>query len=111
MSIIAKCLSQAHFASTTDNTEYTAPVSTRTIVDKFTATNTDSATQTLTVNIVGTGSSLGASNVIATLSLAAGATVDLTQIQNQILNAGDLVSCKASVGNKIVIRMSGREIQ
>lgn len=111
MSITAKCLIEAKYASDVDTTEYTAPASTRTIIDKFTATNTDGSSRTITVNLVASGGSPDPSNIITSaLSIAAGASVDLPEMGYQILNAGDFISAIASVASKVVIRVSGREV-
>lgn len=110
MSVTAKNLISATYASNTDHSEYTTPNNTRTIVDKFTATNQDSVARTLSINIIPSGDSVGAANLIVkTTSIAAGATFDSSEMKNQILSAGDIVSCVASVASMVVIRMSGRE--
>ena len=111
MSITAKTLISAHFAIATDNSEYTAPASTKTIIDKFTVTNTDTVARTITINLIPTGSTVGASNLIlSAVSIAAGVTFDSTEMRNQILSAGDVISVKASAAAVVVIRASGREI-
>lgn len=111
MTVTAKTLINAKFASNSITTEYTVAANTKAIIDKFTATNTDSGAVTITINIVPSGSSSGTSNIIIKAqSLAAGATYDFTQMQNQILNAGDFVRVTASVASVMVIRMSGREV-
>ncbi len=111
MSVTAKVLINSKFAANGTNTEYTAPVSTRTIIDKFTATNVDASARTLTVFFVPSGGSAGSSNtIISALSISAGATTDLTQLQNQIMAAGDFIAASASAANAIVIRASGREV-
>lgn len=111
MSITAKNLIASKYASDSDHTEYTAAAGTHTIIDKFTATNTDSGSQSLTVNLVPSGGSVSASNlVIKAKSISAGATADITELQNQILNPGDFISVVASVASKVVIRSSGREV-
>jgi hypothetical protein len=108
--VAAKALIQSKYASTSVTTEYTAPVSTRTIIDKFTGTNTDVGAQTLTVHLVPSGGTATAANLIATASLAAGATYNFSsELQNHILSTGDFVAVYASTPSKIVIRMSGRE--
>lgn len=111
MSVIAKPLINSKFASDSAESEYEAPSNTRTIVDKFTATNTHASAVTLTVYIVPSGGSAGASNtIIKAQSLAASETADLTELKNQILDAADTIDVVASVADKIVIRASGREI-
>lgn len=111
MTITAKNLIQAKYAGVAATTEYTAPVLTRTLIDKFTATNTDASARTLTINIVPSGAGVALSNTVTSaLSIAAGASVTIPEMQNQILEAGDFISCTASVASKVVIRMSGREV-
>jgi hypothetical protein len=111
MSVLAKPLFNAKFAKSSAEVEYTAPNETRTIVDKFTATNTDSGALTLTVHLVPSGGAVATSNMILkAYSIAAGVTFDCTELKNQILNGGDFISIFASSADKVVIRASGREI-
>lgn len=111
MSVTAKPLITAKFASASNTTEYTAPSSTRTIIDKFTLTNTDSSARTVSIHIVVSGSSATDQFLIVKdKSIAAGASEDVTHMQNQILGAGEFISVVASVASKVVIRASGREV-
>lgn len=111
MSVTAKVLINSKYAANSTTTEYTVPSSTRTIIDKFTATNQDASARTLSVYIVPSGGSAGASNlIIKDLSLNAGETKALSELQNQILAVGDFVACVASAASQVVIRMSGREV-
>jgi len=111
MTVTAKALIQAKYAANTNTTEYTSPASTRTIIDKLTATNTDASARTLDIYIVPSGGAAGGSNqVIQTHSIAAGAIKDFTELQNHILATGDFIVIAASVASKVVIRASGREI-
>lgn len=110
MIITPKCIINSQAVTTSDATKYTAPINTTTIIDKFTATNTGGSSQTLNVNIFTSGASVGIANLIIDgLSIAAGATVDITALQNQILNSGDKLSAKGS-STDIVIRGSAREV-
>lgn len=111
MTVTAKVLINSKYGSVSDSTEYTAPANTRTIIDKFTATNTDAGSQTITVRIVPSGAIAGAShNIISSKTIATGVTADLSELQNQILAAGDFINVQTSVSSKIVIRASGREV-
>lgn len=112
MTVTAKMLANAQFATTAGVTLYTVPAGTRTIIDKLTATNTDSGgAQTVTINIVPSGQGIGAANQITSAkSIAASTAADLSENQNQILAAGDSVVASAGVNGKIVVRLSGREI-
>lgn len=110
MSVTARCLIEAKYAAVADTLEYTAPANTRIIVDKFSVTNTDSSSRTITVNIVPSSGVVGADNIITSAqSLNAGQSMALSEMQNQILNPGDTIYVKASVASKLVIRLSGRE--
>lgn len=111
MTVTAKCLLEAKYASDSATTEYTAPLNTKAIIDKFTATNVDSGAVTITVYIVPSGGTATDSNmIIKAYSISAGATQDFSSLQNQILNTGDFISILASVASKMVIRISGREV-
>lgn len=110
MTVTAKCLVESKTAETAQSTQYTTPVATRTIIDKFTATNTSSATATLSVNLVEASATAGAGNLIVkTVAIEAGKTYTLPEVVGQVLNAGGLISTLAS-GSGIVIRISGREV-
>ena len=52
MTVTAKPLIEAKSAETAQTTQYAAPAGTRTIVDKFTATNGGATAATISVNVV-----------------------------------------------------------
>lgn len=111
MSVTAKPLINSKFASNSNTTEYTTPSLTRTIIDKFTATNITAGAVTLSIYIVPSAGSAGTSNqIIKDVSIAAGATTDFSSLQNQILATGDFISVAASAVSSITIRASGREV-
>lgn len=111
MTVTAKPLIAAKQAENAATTQYTTPTGTRTIIDKFTATNTSASTATLSVNIVTSGGAAGDSNtIIKTKSLAANETYTFPEIVGQVLAAGDFISTIASAASAITIRASGREL-
>lgn len=111
MTITAKPLINAKYAAFSSTAEYTVPTATKTIIDKFTVTNTDSGAVTVTIRIVPSGETEGNQHqIIKDLSTAASATTDISSMQNQVLSAGDKVFVVASLANKLVLRMSGREV-
>ena len=111
MTVTPVCIIQSVVVTGSDVSVYTSPASTATIVDKFTATNTDSSNHTLNVNIIPSGGSVGAGNlVISVITVNANSTLDITQLQNQILNTGDAISVKASAASDIIVRGSGRQV-
>lgn len=111
MTVTAKPLVEAKFAENAQTTQYTAPVGTRTIIDKFTATNVTGASATLAVNLVPSAGAAGSSNVVTqTKTIAAGATEVFPEQVGQILAPGDAISTLAGTASALVLRISGREI-
>lgn len=111
MSVVNKVLIQAKYADDSATNEYTVPSNTTTIIDKFTATNTDGSARTVTVYLVPNGETEDAKYTItAALSIDAGDSVDLPEMKNHVLESGDFISIVASVADKVVVRASGREI-
>lgn len=111
MSVTVKTLFNAQYAAASAATVYTVPSGNRTIIDKLTATNITGGAITITIYLVPSGGSAGATNtIISAESIAAGATKDFTALQNQILSVGDFISAFASSSSSIVIRGSGREV-
>ncbi len=111
MSVTVKALINSKFASATSTTEYTVPSNTKTIIDKFTATNTDASARTLSVYFVPSGGAAGSSNlIINAMNIPIGEAVDISQLKSHILNAGDFIVISASAGATIVVRASGREV-
>lgn len=109
MTTIAKVLIPAKQAEAVQTTQYAA-TNVRTIIDKFTATNTSAAAVTLSVNLVTAADTAGAQNTISKLkSLAANETYTFPELVGHILNAGDFISTLASAGASVTIRASGRE--
>lgn len=110
VTITAKPLIVAKYAGSSVTTEYTCPASTKTIVDKFTANNTTGSGVTLAIYIVPTGESYGAQHAVYNATISANTCVDVSQLQNQVLTAGDIVRVTAGTASALVIRMSGREV-
>lgn len=109
MTVTSKPLVTANYAAAADTTEYTA-TGVRTIIDKCTAYNSDVGAQTLTVNLVPSGGAVAATNIVVLKSLAAGETYTFPEIVGHVLESGGFISMKGSVANKIVRRVSGREV-
>jgi hypothetical protein len=108
--VTAKCLLEAKQAENSQTTQYTAPTGTRTIIDKLTATNNTASPVTWAVNLVATGGSAGASNLVVSTTVAAGATELCSAAIGQVLSAGDFISTLAGTASALVVRISGREV-
>ena len=111
VTVTAKPIILSRYASSSQTTEYTAPSSTRTIIDKFTVTNVTGGAVTITIQIVTNGNTAATNYIIVqTKSVASAATADITELKNHVLNTGDFISVIASAGSSLVIRASGREV-
>lgn len=111
MTVTAKPLIASKQAENAETTQYTAPTGTRTIVDKFTGTNTTAATAVLTVRIVTSGGAAGASNTISSAkAIAPGEAYTFPEVVGHVLNPGDFISTLAGTATAITIRASGREV-
>lgn len=111
MTVQARALFNPNQAANAETTQYTAPASTRTIIDKFTGTNTTGGAVTITVKLVPNGGAAGASNTIVSVkSIAAGECYTFPELVGHVLNPGDFISTLASAAASITIRASGREI-
>lgn len=111
MSVIAKALFNPLQASAAEVAQYTAPASTRTIIDKFTGTNTTGVSATLTVKLIQNGGGAGVSNtIVSAKNIAAGECYTFPELVGHVLNPGDAISTLAGTAAAITIRGSGREI-
>jgi hypothetical protein len=110
MAVTAKALIGSKQAEAAQTTQYTA-TNAIAIIDKFTATNTGTANQTLSVNLVTSGGSPGVANLIADArSIAPGETYTFPELVGHVLNTGGFISTLSSSATDITIRASGREI-
>lgn len=111
MTVLAKTLIAAAQAPAANTTQYTTPAATRTIIDKFTATNTTGAGATLTVFLVTVAGAAAATNtIIAAQNVAAGTCYTCPELVGHVLNPGDFIVTASSVNNALTIRSSGREV-
>lgn len=109
MTVTAKALAEIVSEPAAETTLYTAPPATRTILDKFTSTNTTGAAVAVTVKLVASGNVVGSTNILATTNLAANSTYTWPEVVGHVMNTGDFLSVLAgAVG--VNFRLSGREI-
>jgi hypothetical protein len=110
MSVLVKNLIPAKQAENVQTTQYTASLC-RTIIDKFTATNTSAGNATISVNLVASGGSAGADNlVVDTRAIAPNETYTFPELVGQVIEPGGFISTIASASTSLTIRASGREI-
>ena len=110
MAVTIKVLIPAKQAENSQTTQYTA-INAKAIIDKFTVTNTSSGNVTFSCNLVTSGGSAGASNLILdTRSIAPDETYTCPELVGQALDVGGFISTIAGVATSLTIRASGREI-
>lgn len=111
MTVTAKPLISSKFAEAVQAPQYTAPIGTRAIIDKFTATNVGMLTATLSVNLTTSGGTPGDSNLIVkTKTLSAGECYTFPEVVGHVLAPEDSLGTIASAANSVTIRCSGREV-
>jgi hypothetical protein len=110
MAVSTKVLIPAKTAENAQTTQYTA-TNVTTIIDKFTATNYNTAAATISVNLVTALGSAGNDNLIVkTKTLQPAETYTFPELVGQVLASGGFISTIAGTASTINIRASGREI-
>ena len=110
MTVSIKVLIPAKQAENAQTTQYTA-VNCKALIDKFTVTNTSSGNVTFSVNLVTSGGSPGASNLVMdTRAIAPDETYTCPELVGQALEQSGFISTIASAATSLTIRASGREI-
>jgi hypothetical protein len=97
-------------AEATQTAQYTSS-GVKTIIDKFTATNTSASSVTFSVNLVANGGVADNSNlVLKTQSIAAGACYLCPELVGQTLESNGFISTLAGTAGAITISASGRQV-
>jgi hypothetical protein len=110
MSVTVKTLIPSKQAEPAQTAQYTA-TNCKTIIDKFTATNTSASNATLSVNLVAVGGTADDSNLIVdSRAIAPDETYTFPELVGQVLEPGSFISTVASAVTALTIRSSGREI-
>ena len=110
MTVTVKVLIPAKQAENAQTAQYTA-TNCKTIIDKFTVTNTTAGNVTFSVNLIASGGAAGVSNLILdTRSIAPDETYTCPELVGQVLESGNFISTIASAATSLTIRASGREI-
>lgn len=110
MTVTVKTLIESKQAENTQTLQYTAN-NCKTIIDKFTATNTSTNNVNLSVNLVQLGGTPGDENLIVDArAIAPGEAYTFPELVGQALQPGSFISTIASAATSLTIRASGREI-
>ena len=110
MTVSIKVLIPPKQAENSQTTQYTA-TNCKAIIDKFTITNTSAGNVTISVNLVTSGGSPSASNLVMdSRAIAPDETYTCPELVGQALESGGFISTIASAATSLTIRASGREI-
>ena len=110
MTVTVKTIIPAKQAENAQTTQYTA-TNCKTIIDKFTATNTSAVNVTISVNLVPSGGAAGVDNLIVdSRAIAPDEAYTFPELVGQVLEPGGFISTIASAATSLTIRASGREI-
>lgn len=110
MAITVKNIIPAKQAEATQTTQYTA-TNCKTIIDKFTVTNTSGGNVTISVNLVVAAASPSDSNLIVdTRTVAPQETYTCPELVGHVLNVDGYISTIASAATSLTISATGREI-
>lgn len=110
MTVTVKNIIPRKQAENAQTPQYTA-TNCKTIIDKFTVTNTTAGPVTFACNLVASGGSAGASNlVLSTKSIAAGEAYTCPELVGQTLEPNGFISTLAGAATSLTISASGREI-
>lgn len=83
----------------------------KTVIDKFTVTNTTAGNVVFSCNLVAFGGVAGTANlVLSARTIAPGETYTCPELVGQSLEAGDFISTLAGTATALTISASGREI-
>jgi len=110
MTVTVRVLIPAKIAENSQTTQYTASGVTA-IIDKFTATNYNTAAATISVNLVTGADTAGNQNLIVkTKTLQPAETYTFPELVGAALAPGGFISTIAGTASAINIRASGREV-
>lgn len=109
MSTSAAVIIPSKAAENAQTTQYTS-LSVKTIIDKFTATNTTGGNVTFAANLVNSGGAAGAANLIFSRTLLPGQCYTCPELIGHVLESGDFISTLAGAAASITIRAAGRQI-
>ena len=110
MAVTIKNIIPRKFAEAAQTTQYVAS-GVKTIIDKFTATNTSAGNVVFSCNLVAVSESASDDNlVLAEQTILPGETYPCPELVGQILEDGGFISTLSDTVSALTISASGREI-
>lgn len=110
MAVTVKNIIPRKQAENAQTSQYTA-TNCKTLIDKFTVSNTTGGTVTFACNLVASGGAAGVSNlVLPAKAIPAGEVYQCPELVGQSLESGGFISTLAGAATSLTISASGREI-
>lgn len=110
MTVLVKNIIPRKQAENAQTAQYTA-TGCKTIIDKFTVTNTSASNVAFSANLVAAAGAAGNSNlVLKTRTLVPNETYTCPELVGQTLEDGGFISTLAGAATSLTISASGREI-
>jgi len=109
MTVTVKNIIPRKQAENAQTSQYTAD-NCKTIIDKFTVTNTSGGNVTFAVNLVAAAGAAGAANLVLTRTIQPNETYNCPELVGQVLESGGFISTLAGAATSLTISASGREI-
>ena len=110
MTVVVKNIIPRKQAESSQSTQYTA-VNCKTIIDKFTVTNTGASNVTFSVNLVAASASAGDDNlVLKARTIVPNETYTCPELVGQVLESGGFISTLAGAATSLTISAAGREV-
>jgi len=110
MSVTVKNIIPGKQIEATQTAQYTADA-VKTIIDKFTATNTSSSNVTLSVNLIPKNGAAGDDNlIIKERTIVPNEVYTCPELIGQVLEDGGFISTLAGTATSLTVSASGREI-
>ncbi len=109
MTVVVRSLFDGKFAENAQTTQYTSSA-VKTIVDKFTVTNSSGSAATFALNLVPSGGAAGTGNLLISRTIQPAETYLCPEVVGHILDAGDFISTLAGTASALAIAGSGRTV-
>lgn len=111
MAATNKRLVEGSQLTTTAATYYSAPSTTTTLLKKVTVTNTSGAAATVTLYLVPSGGTAGATNTVTSAkSIPAGGYYEAYEAEGHVLAPGDSLQALANTAAAVTLMVSGIEV-
>lgn len=109
MTVRVVSLFDGKFAENAQTTQYIS-AAVKTIIDKFTVTNSTGVAATFALNLVPSGGAAGSGNLLITRTIQPSESYLCPELVGHILDAGDFVSTLAGTASALAIAGSGRTV-